>query len=234
MAKIRSHIDVTRRGSVAGTTYFIGKYSQIMARARAIPINPNSDAQKMLRMCFASMTTEWEMLEEAYRQGWKEYSLTVLREDTNPYNATGRATFIGNCGFVAYYNKLRPLQPMLTAFNPPYLAGIPTVTVVSVSDLSAPGVGFKITLKNLDTIDSLTCCAWRSMAQSIARNFWKGPYVHGSMTDVTIEPTMTGEIEFTGLQKDAIYFVKIRGVTGIPHRLTTIYYLRAQARETLV
>jgi len=204
-----------------------------MARARAIPINPNSDAQKMVRMCFANMTTEWEMLSDAYRQGWDEYSITVLREDTMPYNATGRATFIGNCGFVAYFNKLRPLQPMLTAFTPPVIAGIPTITVISISGPTAVGIGFKITLKNLDATEPLTCCAWRSMAQSIARNFWQGPYVHGSMTDVTIEPVMTGEIEFTGLMKDAIYFVKIRGVTGIPHRLTTIYYLRAQAIENI-
>ena len=68
-------------GSIAGQTASRNRNGQYM-RTRAIPVNPNSSAQGVVRARLALNSSAWRALTGAQRAGWADLGLQMLRTDS--------------------------------------------------------------------------------------------------------------------------------------------------------
>lgn len=84
-------------GSIGGVTYSRNR-SGLYRRARAVPVNPNSEFQVEVRSEFTNLVNRWtEVLTPAQRESWNLYGLNV--PVTNPLGASitnsGQNWYIG-------------------------------------------------------------------------------------------------------------------------------------------
>lgn len=88
-------LDVPQSGSVAGVTSSRNRYGQYR-RTRAIPVNPNSQAQQLVRGRLNELSTQWRSLEQAIRDSWTSAAQSFPRTDSlgQTYYLTGAQLFI--------------------------------------------------------------------------------------------------------------------------------------------
>lgn len=88
-------LDVPQSGSIAGVTSSRNRFGQYR-RTRAIPVNPNSDAQSLVRARFAAQAEAWDNLTGAQRAGWTSLGSQITRTDSlgQTYTLTGLQAFI--------------------------------------------------------------------------------------------------------------------------------------------
>jgi len=95
--KFKSPVYTQVSGSIGGLTYAHNK-GGLYARARSIPVNPNSNEQRAVRNGFSSLVTEWtEGLTAAQRDAWSVYATNVPKTDTlgDPLQLSGQQWYIG-------------------------------------------------------------------------------------------------------------------------------------------
>lgn len=68
-------------GSLAGTTASRNRFGQY-ERSRAIPVNPNTAAQGLVRARLAANSAAWRALTANQRAGWKDLGLMLVRTDS--------------------------------------------------------------------------------------------------------------------------------------------------------
>lgn len=68
-------------GSLAGLTASRNRFGQY-ERTRAIPVNPNSNAQGIVRARLAANSAAWRGLTSAQRAGWSGLGLSMVRTDS--------------------------------------------------------------------------------------------------------------------------------------------------------
>lgn len=73
-------LDVPQSGSVAGQTSSRNRFGQYR-RTRAIPINPNSDAQAAVRNRLSVNSAAWRDLTDDQRAGWESLGAQMQRTD---------------------------------------------------------------------------------------------------------------------------------------------------------
>jgi len=71
--KFRSQIYTAVSGSVGGVTYARNR-GGMYARARSVPVNPNSALQQIVRQRFALIAGFWSLISEAQRELWTNYA----------------------------------------------------------------------------------------------------------------------------------------------------------------
>lgn len=83
-------LDVPQSGSIAGQTSSRNRYGQYR-RTRAIPVNPNSTQQGVVRARLALNSAAWRDLTGAQRAGWSTLGLSMTRTDSlgQTVNLTG-------------------------------------------------------------------------------------------------------------------------------------------------
>lgn len=74
-------LDVPASGSLRGDTHSRNTFGQYV-RTRAIPVNPNTSAQGVVRARLALNSSAWRGLTDAQRAGWNDLALSMTRTDS--------------------------------------------------------------------------------------------------------------------------------------------------------
>ena len=88
------YLGVPSSGSQAGTTASRNRFGQYF-RTRAIPVNPSTPQQLVMRARMSTNAAGWRALTDAQRAGWEALGLMISRTD-----ALGQAYTLN--GFMAY------------------------------------------------------------------------------------------------------------------------------------
>lgn len=82
-------------GSIAGQTASRNRFGQYV-RTRAIPVNPNSTAQGVVRARLALNSSAWRALTAAQRAAWSDLALSMVRTDSlgQSINLTGQQAYV--------------------------------------------------------------------------------------------------------------------------------------------
>ena len=125
-------LDSPSSGSVAGTTASKNRFGQYR-RTRAIPVNPATAAQGVVRARMAGNSAAWRILTAAQRAGWNDLGLSMIRSDSlgQSYNLQGNQAY-------ASVNNIRAvcgLAPVADApaIQTPVALASATVTLTSAS-----------------------------------------------------------------------------------------------------
>lgn len=135
-------------GSQAATTASRNRNGQYL-RSRAIPVNPRSSAQGLVRARLAAMSATWRTLTVAVRQGWTDLADSFHRHDSlgQDYTPTGFQMFVGvNMNNIAAGNAVVTAAPALVT-PPALLTATPTTTggTLSLAYTATPlGTGAKL------------------------------------------------------------------------------------------
>lgn len=87
-------LDVPQSGSQAGTTSSRNRFGQYK-RTRAIPVNPNTTQQGVVRARMSTNAAAWRALTDNQRAGWRDLGLMMSRNDAlgSSYTLTGFLAF---------------------------------------------------------------------------------------------------------------------------------------------
>jgi len=124
-------LDIPQSGSVAGTTSSRNRFGQYR-RTRAVPVNPNSTAQGVVRARMSANAAAWRALTNLQREGWDGLGLSMTRTDSlgQSYTLTG---------FQAYcsVNNVKSLCGDATVSDAPELVTPSTILTATVTLTSA-------------------------------------------------------------------------------------------------
>ena len=127
-------LDKPQSGSYAGTTASRNRFGQYL-RARAIPVNPATSSQGVVRARFSANSAAWRALTAGQRSGWAGVGLSMSRTD-----ALGQTnTLQGNQAYISVNNNrvmcgLTPAADSPAVATPVSLLTVtPTVTSASFS-----------------------------------------------------------------------------------------------------
>lgn len=201
-------------GSLAGVTASHNAGGAYL-RQRAIPVQPNTVSQQLLKAYFAALAASWSAsLTLAQRTAWETYAANtplvgVLGEQIF---ISGRSFYIGNNTF-----RLRAgLSPVAAG---PTTFGLPTLNAPS-STLSV-ATGLEVTFNNADawaTAVGGALAIQMSLQQKPTVLFYKGPFrfankIAGAATPPTSPQTITGT--FPGaLTVGNFVYVRYRAATA--------------------
>ena len=95
MAIFRSSLLADVRGSIGGSVYSRNRSGAII-RNRTNPINPNTTAQSLVRVRFASKAAEFQVLDPAKQEGWATFAELVpsLNSLGESYTPTAKQRYI--------------------------------------------------------------------------------------------------------------------------------------------
>jgi hypothetical protein len=121
-------------GSVAGTTASNNRYGAYY-RNRAMPVNPSSTKQGIVRSRFGSLSQQWRGLTQAQRNAWNaEASTTVLIDSLGQqYAPTGAQLYVG-------VNQILLALGLSAVTNPPANPGQAVITSASATAVGSTGV----------------------------------------------------------------------------------------------
>ena len=114
-------------GSMAGTTAGRNRFGQY-ERSRAIPVNPNSSAQGLVRARMSANSAAWRALTSAQRAGWSDLGLSMVRSDSlgQSYSLQGNQAY-------ASVNNNRLQSTLAVVGDAPALVTPPSLTGVVVT-----------------------------------------------------------------------------------------------------
>ncbi len=191
--KFSSTIYAAVSGSIGGITYAHNQ-GGMYARARAVPTNPNTAQQQVMRNAMGNLTTAWlTVLTAAQRTGWSTFAANVPVLD-----ALGQSRTIPPLSWYVKANSLR-LQVGLTRIDaPPVIFELATMTL-PVPTIVAAGTTVSVAFTNTDGWAGEVGGAllvYASRPQNATKNFFAGPYrfagrVNGAGTPPTSPAVIT-------------------------------------------
>lgn len=196
----------TASGSIGGATASRNKGGQYFRR-RAIPTNPSSSRQQVVRNGLATLSQAWSnTLTSAQRAGWATYAANVPRVDAlgSTINLSGQQWYVAcNNARISAGKTTIPGAPTtytLLALTPPVVTGVASTGVASVAftntDAWASAVGGFLVMQF-------------SRPQSAGINFFKGPFRVGfTIAGAATPPTSpaTGTMPFLGAAGNTIFW----------------------------
>lgn len=121
-------------GSVAGQTSSRNRYGQYL-RTRAIPVNPSSVPQGIVRMQFGASSANWRTLTNAQMMGWDAWSAAHPIVDS-----LGQVNVLSGQAFFVRVNAARLSAGLATVTAPPTVEP-PMVSTLAISSfIFATGV----------------------------------------------------------------------------------------------
>lgn len=137
--KYTSPVYSAASGSIAGLTYSHNQ-GGLYTRARAIPSNPNSSFQQVVRSAASFLSSRWSaVLTQANRDTWEAYALAVPLPDAlgAPRNIGGQAMYI-RCNVTRIQVGLTsisvaPSSLVLGSLTPPSATGVAATGLATVS-----------------------------------------------------------------------------------------------------
>lgn len=195
-------------GSLGGLTFSHNRGGGYV-RERAIPTQPNTSFQAVVKGAFGALSTAWSAtVTQIQRTAWDLYATNTPLTDKlgQPFTPTGLNMYIrGNTGL---------LQDERTRIdNGPTTFGLPTVSAVGVSSMSTATEIASITFDNSDPwaiIDDGFLFVFASRPQKPSIGFFKGPYqlagtvLGDTMTPPTSPASIT--VPFATVAGDRVFF----------------------------
>lgn len=135
MAKFLSGVGFGQAsGSVAGTTYSRNRYGSYM-RNRAMPVNPASVRQQVVRSRFGNLSQAWRGLTAAQRLEWNTQAPFITLTDSlgQQYSPSGQQFYIG-------INQTRLQCSLASTAAPPAQQTQAVITSASTVATGATGV----------------------------------------------------------------------------------------------
>lgn len=170
--KFKSAVYTTVSGSVGGLTYSRNK-GGMYTRARAVPINRDTEWQTAVRTAMRTLSTRWrDVLTEDQRTYWDIYAV-----GTPIPNAFGDPKVIPALAMYVRCNAPRMQLGAAIVDDGPTEFGLPTGTPI-VPTISTPN-NVSIAFTNTDAWAGEVggyCSIFASRPQSPATMFFKGPY----------------------------------------------------------
>lgn len=160
-------------GSVGSLTFSHNRGGQYI-RVRAIPVNPGSLFQQVVRALLAGLTSEWNsVLTPAQRDGWDQYALNVPMSDTlgEPRNVGGVAMYVRS-NVPRLQAALPGVLDAPTEFN---LGDFTLPVIASITAPTALSLGFTDTDEWANEDDSAMIISG-SRGNNASINYFKGPY----------------------------------------------------------
>jgi len=127
-------LDVPQSGSQAGTTSSHNRFGQYR-RTRAIPVNPRSTQQGVVRARMSANAAAWRTITAAQRAGWSDLAGSMNRSDAlgSSYTLNGFLAFCSvNNNMVAAGNATLTDAPALVT-PPTILTAVITLTAAALS-----------------------------------------------------------------------------------------------------
>lgn len=137
-------LDVPQSGSVAGVTASRNRYGQYH-RTRAVPVNPNTAKQAVVRQRLSSNAAAWRSLTANQRSGWTSLGAQIVRADSlgQSYSLSGFQAFASvNGNNLAAGNAIVDDAPAVTS---------PTGLVSATITLTAAAMSIAYTATPLET-----------------------------------------------------------------------------------
>jgi len=155
-------LTLPQSGSMAGQTASRNRFGQYL-RARAIPVNPSSAAQGLVRARMTTNSTAWRALTSAQRAGWNDLGLSMTRSDSlgQSYNLQGNQAY-------ASVNNNRLLQGLAVVPDAPAVA-TPVNIISATITLTAASLSIAYLATPLAAATYLAVFA--SPQRSAGRNF---------------------------------------------------------------
>lgn len=114
-------------GSQAGTTASRNRYGQYL-RSRAIPVNPSSSAQGLVRARMSANSAAWRALTAAQRAAWTDLGLSMVRSDS-----LGQSyTLQGNQAYASVNNN-RVMCGLAVVSDAPSLTTASTILTATIT-----------------------------------------------------------------------------------------------------
>lgn len=204
--KYTSAIAATGSGSIGGATASHNKGGQYFRR-RAVPTNPGSAFQQVIRNGVSALTAAWSnTLTQAQRDAWSTYAANVPVTDTlgNTINLSGINWYVGN-------NVPRVQAGVATVAAGPTTYTQPTLTIPSIAGVASTSVA-TVTFTNSDSWATTAggyLLIYYGRPQSVGINYFKGPYRYGGkITGAATPPTSpaTQTMPFVGAAGARIYW----------------------------
>lgn len=130
-------------GSLDGVTYSRNTFGAY-ARARAVPVNPNTPAQSAARTLLTSLSQQWRTLTGSERNGWDTLATSVVRTNAlgETYNPTGQQLFVGT-------NANRANVGLAVATSAPTLDAAPELVGASLTVSGSLPPAFEVAWSSL-------------------------------------------------------------------------------------
>lgn len=210
--KYKGTIIAEGSGSIGGLTASHNRGGQYM-RQRAVPVNPNTSFQQLVRSWFANANAAWSgTLTQAQRDAWDTYALQTPIADAlgNQINAGGKGMFIRG-----YVPRLQAGLSLVAAGPSTY--GLPVITAPGVTSITATTRVAIITFANTDgwaTAVGGALLMFSSRPQSTTINGFKGPYrfagkVLGAVSPPTSPQNITTPFPLVAGQRVFVRFVAV-------------------------
>jgi hypothetical protein len=149
-------------GSKEGVTASRNRFGQYI-RTRAIPVNPSSAAQGLVRTRLSTNSEAWRALTSAQRAGWTGLGSSMVRSD-----ALGQSyTLQGNQAYCSVNNN-RLLQGLAVVADAPALTAVANIVTATIT-LTSASLSIAYTATPLAAATYLAVFA--SPQRSAGRNF---------------------------------------------------------------
>ena len=160
-------------GSVASLTFSHNRGGQYI-RQRAIPVDPATVFQQVVRQAMSDLTSLWnDLLTQAQRDAWDQYALNVLIPDS-----LGEPRNIGGLGQYVRSNIPRIQAALPRVDTAPVIFNLGPFTNPAIASITAPtalSLTFEVTDAWVNEDDAaMLVYGSRGMNQTI--NFFVGPY----------------------------------------------------------
>lgn len=195
-------------GSLAGITASRNRGGAYF-RERAIPVQPNTSFQAVIKAIFGGLSTRWSAtLTTIQRAAWDQYADGTPLIDVNgdEFIPTGLNMYIRG-------NTALSQNEQMIVDNGPTTLGLPTVAPLGVSSMSTATEIASVTFDNTDpwaNEDEGFLFVYMSRPQKPSINFFKGPYqLAGSVQgDNMTPPTSPASITspFATVAGDKVFF----------------------------
>lgn len=204
--KYTSAIAATGSGSIGGATASRNKGGQYFRR-RAIPTNPATAQQTVVRNAVAALSNGWSnVLTAAQRTAWATYAENVSWVDT-----LGQSIKLSGQQMYVRSNAPRIQVGLATVPSGPTNYTLATLTIPTAAAVAATSVA-TVTFANTDAWAIAVGGAlmfWFSRPQSVGINYFKGPYRYGFRINGAVSPPTspgTGSIPFVGAAGNQIFW----------------------------
>lgn len=176
---IKSALATQMSGSIGGLTGSRNR-SGLYLRARAVPVDPNTSRQQVVKSSMTSLVNAWvETLTDPQRVSWNDYAANVPVTNAlgDSVNNTGQNWFVA-CNVPRLQSNAPPFSntlPRVDAAPVLFDRGDFTDTVITLSEAS----GFSMTFDNTDAWaneDDSAMLIYMGLPYNASRNFFKGPY----------------------------------------------------------
>lgn len=226
MARILSPVWSMIRGSIGGITYFANQFHQIVARVRTAPVQPNTNAQTIIKAALEFASDTWLQMSDVAQNAWDLYARgTPFAGPLGPYTVPGRQMFMAGCSLSSYIAVSGFAAPSLVT-TPPIGSGFLNLKNVNPVAPDGPGTGIALTI-GAETLTDCCCLVEISRAFTSARKRFKGPWNIAMCQGVVIPKNTSVKIDFLGLVEDAIYFTRVKAVgDDAPCRISAAFINR--------